>query len=133
MGDVNDDRDGLETGTASRDPAALGSGLVADEAEVLMLDFGAAAGAHEESLVLTMEDLLPDDAGEVVLLADGDLPVNFLAGEGVTATGIAPEHVTAGGLDVTGLHYYSFESGITLYGPADLLIINDPNVDPNVI
>lgn len=125
MGDENDDRDGLETGTPS---GALGSGLVADQAEVLMLDFGAQAGAHEESLVLTMGDLLPDDAGEVVLLADGDLPVNFLAGEGVTATGIAPAHVTAGGLDVTGLHYYSFESGITLYGPADLLIINDPNV-----
>ncbi len=43
--------------------------------------------------------------------------------EPLTDAGIAEAHVTAGGVDVTGLHFYSFESGITVYSPTDLLIV----------
>jgi hypothetical protein len=28
---------------------------------------------------------------------------------------------------VTGLHFYSFESGLTVYSASDILIVNDPN------
>ena len=86
-----------------------------------------AAELAERLVSLTLTDLLPDDAGEVVLVADDDLPINLLSSESVTEAGIAPEHVTAGGMEVTGLHYYSFESGLTVYSPVDLLILNDPS------
>ncbi len=76
---------------------------------------------------LTLEELLPDDAGEVVLIADEDVPIDLLSRESMTEAGIAPEHVTLGGMEVTGLHYYSFESGLTVYSPVDLLILDDPS------
>ena len=76
---------------------------------------------------LTLEELLPDDAGEVVLIAAEDVPIDLLSRETMTEAGIAPEHVTLGGMEVTGLHYYSFESGLTVYSPVDLLILDDPN------
>ena len=94
-------------------------------------DFGALSNEIQGELQadpvsLALDDLLPDAAGEVVVLAGDDLPVNLLASEPVVDTGIAPAHVTAGGMEVTGLHYYSFESGVTVYSPVDLLILNDP-------
>ncbi|HEX9790256.1 MAG TPA: hypothetical protein VGA60_06310 [Kiloniellales bacterium] len=88
-------------------PAGLDDALTAPALEPLSLDLG---------------DLLPDAAGEVVLMGAADVPFSIHAGEAVTATGIADAHVTMGGLDVTGLHFYSFESGITLYSPTDLAI-----------
>jgi len=75
-----------------------------------------------EPVYLELGDLLPDQAGEVVLMGDGDIPFNVHSTVPMTAAGIADAHVTASGLDVTGLHYYSFESGITLYSPTGLLI-----------
>ena len=87
----------------------------------------AAEPAAEDHVSLTLDDLLPDGAGEIVLMAGGDVPISLLAGEMLADTGIAPEHVTAGGVEVTGLHYYSFESGLTIYSPVDLLIIDHPN------
>jgi len=87
------------------------------------LDDALAAPALElEPLSLDLGDLLPDAAGEVVLMGAADVPFSIHAGEAVTATGIADAHVTMGGLDVTGLHFYSFESGITLYSHTDLAI-----------
>jgi len=76
---------------------------------------------------LTLEELLPDDAGEVVLIAAEDVPIDLLASESMTGAGISPQHVTLGGMEVTGLHYYSFESGLTVYSPVDLLILDDPS------
>lgn len=77
-----------------------------------------------EPLSLGLSDLLPDAAGEVVLMGGDDVPLSIHAAEAVTAEGIADAHVTAGGVDVTGLHFYSFESGITLYSLTDLAIDN---------
>ncbi|MHA1599281.1 MAG: hypothetical protein ACTSW2_00530 [Alphaproteobacteria bacterium] len=77
-----------------------------------------------EPLSLELSDLLPDDAGEVVLMGGAEVPLSIHAAEAMTAEGIADAHVTAGGVDVTGLHFYSFESGITLYSLTDLVIDN---------
>ncbi len=77
-----------------------------------------------ETLSLALGDLLPDAAGEVVLMGGDEVPLSIHAAEAVTAEGIADAHITAGGLDVTGLHFYSFESGITLYSLTDLVIDN---------
>ena len=101
--------------------------LVASPDDILELDVAteAAAGVAAtaiEPLSLELNDLLPDEAGEVVLLGGAEVPLSIHAAEPVTAEGIAETHVTASGVDVTGLHYYSFESGITLYSPTDLVI-----------
>ena len=79
----------------------------------------------EDAVFLTLDDLLPDESGEVVLFAGEDLPVSLMTSEELTLSGIADVHVTAAGLDVTGLHFYSFEGGITVYSPIDLLIVNE--------
>lgn len=81
--------------------------------------------AEDDSVILELSDLLPDGSGEVVLFTGEDLPVNILTSETITAMGIADTHVTAAGLDVTGHHFYSFESGITVYSLTDLLITSN--------
>ena len=98
-----------------------------DQAESFVLAPEAQPDPGEDLVSLTLDDLLPDGAGEVVLMAGGDVPISLMAGEMLADTGIAPEHVTAGGLEVTGLHYYSFESGLTIYSPVDLLIVDHPD------
>ena len=80
-----------------------------------------------DSVLLQLGDLLPDSSGEVVLFMGEDVSVNLLTRETITGFGIADPHVTATGLDVTGLHFYSFEGGLTVYSATDILIINDPN------
>jgi hypothetical protein len=80
-----------------------------------------------DSVILQLGDLLPDSSGEVVLFMGEDVSVNLLTRETITGFGIADPHVTATGVDVTGLHFYSFESGLTVYSASDILIINDPN------
>ncbi len=95
-------------------------------ADILILDSGTTLKqATEETVLLELEDLLPDASGEVVLFAGEELPVNIVTNEPLTDAGIAEAHVTATGVDVTGLHFYSFESGITLYSPTDLLIVTE--------
>lgn len=95
-------------------------------AEVVKLNpGGAGTPAVGETVLIELEDLLPDVSGEVVLFADDGLPVNILTDLPVTDAGIAETHVTAAGVDVTGLHFYSFESGLTVYGPSDVLIVAD--------
>ena len=95
-------------------------------AEIIILDPGTALNeATEAAVLLELEDLLPDASGEVVLFAGEELPVNIVTGEPLTGAGIAEAHVTAAGVDVTGLHFYSFESGLTLYSPTDLLIVTE--------
>jgi hypothetical protein len=72
--------------------------------------------------VLQLADLLPDSAGEVVLFAGENMPINLLADEPLSLSGITKAHVTASGVDVTGHNFYSFGSGITVYSPTDLFI-----------
>ncbi len=80
------------------------------------------AGDLSEALVLQLSDLLPDAAGEVVLYAADDMPVNLESDVALQATGVSEAHVTASGVDVTGLHFYTFEDGVTVYSPQDILI-----------
>ncbi len=108
--------------TASEASQAAGVG----GADILILDPGKTLNqATEETVLLELEDLLPDASGEVVLFAGEELPVNIGTDEPLTEAGIAEAHVTAAGVDVTGLYFYSFESGITLYSPTDLLIVTE--------
>ncbi|MCH6588709.1 MAG: hypothetical protein IH805_10420 [Proteobacteria bacterium] len=111
----------VESTVSEASQAAAGGG-----ADILILDSGTTLNqATEETVLLELEDLLPDASGEVVLFAGEELPVNIVTNEPLTDAGIAEAHVTAAGVDVTGLHFYSFESGITLYSPTDLLIVTE--------
>ena len=95
-----------------------------DEAEPAVVLSDGPGAAAEESVVLELADLLPDEAGDVVLFAGDDFAVNLVSDQPVTDAGLAEAHVTATGFDVTGLHYYSFENGVTVYSQSDLLILN---------
>lgn len=111
-------RDAKESPILDEAAAALGP------AEVLILDSEAVATPDAGNVLLQLEDLLPDASGEVVLFAESEVPVNLIADVPLADSGIAETHVTATGLDVTGLHFYAFESGITVYSPSDLLILD---------
>ena len=101
------------------DPAAL-EHLASDAT----LSQSAASGV-DEALVLSLEDLLPDVEGTVVMLTDENLPVNLMTDEPLAGSGVVHEHVSAGGLDVEGLFYYSFANGLTLYSDTDIVIVNE--------
>ncbi len=101
------------------DPAAL-EHLASDAT----LSQSAASGV-DEALVLSLEDLLPDVEGTVVMLTDENLPVNLMTDEPLAGSGVVDEHVSAGGLDVEGLFYYSFANGLTLYSDTDIVIVSE--------
>ena len=82
------------------------------------------AAGDAEALVLALEDLLPDMDGTVVMLADDDLPVNLVTDQPLAGSGVVDGHVSAGGLDVAGLNFYSFANGLTLYSDTDIVIVN---------
>lgn len=88
--------------------------------------FGAGGPAGTEPLVLALEDLVPDEQGEVVLVNDAATSVQIVTGQQVVATGSAEDHVTAAGYDVSGLQYYSLDTGVTVYYPADMTLVIGP-------
>lgn len=100
-----------------------------DKLPLIIVEPGAPSPADDlsDSVVLELGDLLPDSSGEVVLFMGEDVSVNIMTHETITGFGIADPHITASGVDVTGLHFYSFEGGLTVYSASDILIINDPN------
>ena len=73
----------------------------------------------EEDMVLTLADLVPDEDGEIVLFADTDTSVKISSESAVIASGLADPHVTAAGVDVTGMAFSTFEGGITVYHNPD--------------
>lgn len=77
-------------------------------------------GAGIEPLTLALEDLMPDDGDEIVLSAPDGSPVVLTVGESVINTGTAEGHVTAAGIDVSGLSFVEFSSGLKLYYEGDL-------------
>jgi hypothetical protein len=76
------------------------------------------AMGNAETVILDLQDLLPDSGGEIVLRGAG-LGLVISTGQAVTATGTADGHVTASGEDVSGYRYYQLDGGITLYCEAD--------------
>jgi hypothetical protein len=106
------------------DLVAFGRELLAEH-EALM-----SADDQDEPLTLRLDDLLQDTNGEVVLFNDSGLPlVELEASTGVTEEGQSGPHVTAGGDDVSGFRYISFENGLTLYyqDGLDLIVRSEPS------
>ncbi len=132
-GNPRDAGGGLESPLGPGVPSGASPGMLGENAgpgaEVVIFDSaGFDSGGLEnpvvgETVLLELADLLPDASGEVVLFAGDDLPFNIVTDQPIAEMGIAGAHVTAAGVDVTGLHFYSFESGLTVYSPSDLLSI----------
>jgi hypothetical protein len=84
-----------------------------------------ATGAAEVQLALA--DLVSDANGEVVVFNDsGFRTMAIRTDAAVTADGRVQRHVTAGGEEVSGFNYVTFESGVTLYYPDGLDLILEP-------
>ena len=66
--------------------------------------------------------------GEIVLVAEDNVALNIVTDESISESGVAEEHVTATGVEVNGLYFYSFDNGITLYSDQDILITHDHGV-----
>ena len=82
----------------------------------------------EDQMILSLNDLLPDSRGEIVLFNEaGPLAVNIMTDSRVTETGTADHYVTSAGVDVSGYHFCTFEAGLTIYYPPeiDLLVTAD--------
>jgi hypothetical protein len=73
---------------------------------------------------LALSDLVGDANGEVVIFNDSGLRTMLLRTDAaVVAEGEAAKHVTAGGEDVSGFKYVTFDNGVTLYFPDGLDLI----------
>jgi hypothetical protein len=67
-------------------------------------------------LTLAVEELIRDPNGEVVLFNDSQLRSLALESDTqIVGQGMADEHVTAAGDDVSGYKFISFADGLTLY------------------
>lgn len=75
------------------------------------------AGPRPQAEVeLYLAELLGDANGEVVFFNDSEFRTVGLSTEAaVVADGRSGRHVTAGGTDVTGFRYVTFDNGLTLY------------------
>lgn len=105
---------------------ALTASAVAEAGAAAALDPGEAPTEVE----LTMADLITDDNGEIVFFNDsGFRSLGLTTEAAVVANGQAETHVTAGGADVSGFHYVTFDNGLTLYYEGDLdLVVHAPPV-----
>jgi hypothetical protein len=75
-----------------------------------------AAGSDSDHITLSLDDLLPDANGEIVVMnPQGQLHLNIVTDLQVSESGVADSHFTADGTDVNGLSFFAFEGGMKLY------------------
>ena len=103
-------------------PMPDGTQVVAD------LDFGAVEGGGltsslDQTVTLTLGELLPDSNGEIVIVNGGDDPQLQIVTElKLLESGVAQDHLTEGGLLVGGFNYWVFEDGTKLFYSPSLAI-----------
>ncbi|WP_119304552.1 hypothetical protein [Dongia deserti] len=85
------------------------------------LDFGAVEGSGlnsslDQTVTLTLGELLPDSNGEIVIVNAGDDPQLQIVTElKLLESGVANDHLTESGLQVGGFNYWVFEDGTKLF------------------
>lgn len=98
-----------------------GLDMSAAEALAAAVDLPTGPPSDDGLVALNLADLVPDAEGEVVFFDESGLTEMAVFPDGrLLDQGIADSHVTAGGIDVAGMAFYSFDSGVTLYLPADI-------------
>ena len=75
---------------------------------------------EDETLTLSLRELLPDAGGEVVIHNQAGTDVTVLTDDPVTEHGLKANHVTRAGHDVSGFAYCRFAGGITVFYPRTL-------------
>jgi len=84
---------------------------------------GMPASAEPDTISLQLGDLLPDSAGNIVIEYDGgNLAVELMTDQSVVEHGVAVEASDASGGDLSGLAYFSFGDGTTVYFPTDISV-----------
>ena len=92
------------------------------------LDFGAVEGGGltsslDQTVTLTLGELLPDSNGEIVIVNGGDDPALQIVTElKLLESGVAHDHLTESGLQVDGFNYWVFEDGTKLFYSPSLAI-----------
>jgi hypothetical protein len=92
------------------------------------LDFGAVEGGGltsslDQTVTLTLGELLPDSNGEIVIVNAGDDPQLQIVTElKLLESGVAHDHLTESGLQVAGFNYWVFEDGTKLFYSPGLAI-----------
>jgi hypothetical protein len=89
------------------------------QADDLILRDGEIPADGIDVFVVTTDDLSPDANNEVVVASLDGVPITILATEDIADSGIAGVHVTATGIDVDGLEYVSFSSGLKVFYEPD--------------
>lgn len=113
------------SGTRSDLPQAMVDLAQGDEAAI----GGDAPDRDVAEVELTLSELVGDANGEVVIFNDsGFRTLAIRTKAAVVADGQVAKHVTAGGEDVSGFKYVTFDNGVTLYFQEglDLILRSDP-------
>ena len=97
--------------------------LIDDGVQPVPSDAVAGAPMADDAVLLTLEDLVADEAGEVVLEAD-NVAISLKTDGHVVDGGVAADHVTSAGVDVSGLLFATLDTGITIYysGHVELIV-----------
>lgn len=77
---------------------------------------GALASSLDQTVTLSLGELLPDSNGEIVIVNGGDDPQLQIVTElKLLESGVANDHLTESGLQVEGFNYWVFEDGTKLF------------------
>ena len=87
---------------------------------IFALITGCRATRENNDLTFALTELLPDDAGEVVVDDQSGADVTVLTDDPVAERGIAQDHITWAGDDVAGFAYCRFTGGVTVFYPRSL-------------
>lgn len=88
------------------------------QSDLILGDVGA-AGGDIDVFVVSADDLSPDTNNEVVVASLDGIAITIVATEDVADSGVSNDHVTATGIDVAGLEYVSFSSGLKVFYEPD--------------
>jgi len=107
--------------TAGDEPIALGS------LEQLPSPADVDHSMRLTTLSLSLGNLIPDSHNEIVILDGSGSDLAVVTDNAVASHGIAGNHITVTGLDVSGFAYCTFEGGVTVFYPAThrLVVTND--------
>jgi hypothetical protein len=84
---------------------------------------GVPVSAEPDTISLELGDLLPDSAGNIVIEYDGgNLAVQLMTSQSVVEHGVAVEAMDANGGDLSGLAFFAFGNGTTVYFPTDISV-----------
>lgn len=70
---------------------------------------------QEQPLLLSIDDLMVDSNGEIVIYNGDGIEAVTLTGATVTHTGRVEFHRTAAGDDVAGFQFLTFDNGVTIF------------------